>query len=313
MQFYQIILGWLFFLLVSTNATPISEMREFVAIADSMRRSGVRIGIPLPSRNPENKSDLLLYIDPSNLMLVPDDLGFSKDDPVSTTDPDQLVSIANKPSDIQLLCQNEKVSQKFPEWGLIELCDDHSTKTFHDYLSKLFKDKGRIAMSLSDAKEAPIVTVGMLQCQRLHGPCLTLKPDVIELASIKAASTTGMHFISSSNSSGEPTAPLTIISVSATSSTNTITKAPRPTSNTLDSPPLYKDNITAYESYLSMLREKKATLTVSSTSTSTKVLWVQPMATRSQTAHKHSLNTGGNKMDYEADDMYTCMFYFSYD
>ncbi|KAI1003289.1 hypothetical protein K3495_g4921 [Podosphaera aphanis] len=155
-------------------------MREFIAITDTMTQNGIRIGTTL-SKDKPMELGLLLEIDLSNLKLIPDNFDFRKVKTRPAIVHDRVVSITDKLRQMKLICRNEILHRKFPEWGIVELCHEESMKIFADYMSNVFKNKDRLAITVRDLESAPIVELGRLRCRRLHGTCLTPRPREEEL------------------------------------------------------------------------------------------------------------------------------------
>ncbi|SZF00625.1 unnamed protein product [Blumeria hordei] len=303
MRKFQVILCWLVFLIfwVPSQGTTSNEIAEFVETTSDMTRLEIRVATSLRTLRGENymtyirkKSKLLLAIEPSNLILIPETFEFrDKKKSLSGTANSQLMIIAKKIEDLKLVCFQRKLRKAFHDWGIVELCDGQSEKRYFDYMKGLFDKKALIAISFGDLKSAPIVEVGKFKCLRTHGACSSPRPREQDVASILKsneeqvdASTASAPLSLPSTATSSVLVTVTITSLSTiivSPNTSLLESSARVTSpvidfktinfkddiNELEPPPSFELDPVAYEIYRSKLEAQRAT----SSSKSVKPVW----------------------------------------
>ncbi|CAD6500242.1 BgTH12-07423 [Blumeria graminis f. sp. triticale] len=299
----QVLLCWLVFLIfwVPSQGTTSNEIAEFVEATSAMTRLEIRVATSLKTLSGENymthirrKPKLLLAIEPSNLILIPETFEFrDKKKSLSGTASSQLMIIAKKIEDLKLICFQQKLHKAFHDWGIVELCEGGSEKRYFDYLKRLFDKKALIAISLGDLKSAPIVEIGKFKCLRTHGACLSPRPKEQDVASILKSKeehpdtlTASVPLSLSSTATSSVVVTITITSLSTlilSPNTSLLESSASVTSpiidyktkifnddiNELDPPPSFELDPVAYEIYRSKLEAQRAT----SSSKSVKPVW----------------------------------------
>ncbi|RKF61162.1 putative powdery mildew-specific protein [Golovinomyces cichoracearum] len=186
MKWTQVLTGMVICMAITpvTLSSTSSEIREFIRTTNLMKKFGVRIATSLSKKKKKSKLGLLLGIEPTSVILMPEDFDLKTKKITKSAPHSDLVPLPDKIYDMKLVCYNEKVREIFPEWGIVDLCKGEAQEIFSKYMKSLSSKRARLAITRGDLEDAPIIQLGRLKCMNLHGPCLTPRPSDVELASI---------------------------------------------------------------------------------------------------------------------------------
>ncbi|POS81834.1 hypothetical protein EPUL_006201, partial [Erysiphe pulchra] len=111
---------------------------------------GVRVAIAPPHELTDSKVGLLLGIEPTLLILLPQELMLNPTMENFDSDPNPLIVLKARFEDIKLVCSNAKVQKFFPDWSMMENCKPEIQNVFAAQIKDLSQTSARLAIAKDD-------------------------------------------------------------------------------------------------------------------------------------------------------------------